>query len=167
MKIGLLSDTHGYINILRQVIQKLLEERVDLIIHLGDDSTDIDPVRDLIPVDHLIVLPGVYEPCYFRPGNPNRLIKTLGGVRFLITHTPTHHQNDRPDDIKPEDVVARHEVDVVLHGHTHIPRDEVVDGIRFINPGHLKPDDKRGYKPSFAVLVVKEKKIAVELFEIQ
>ena len=27
------------------------------------------------------------------------------------------------------------EFDVVIHGHTHRWRDEVVDGVRFINPG--------------------------------
>ena len=64
-------------------------------------------------------------------------------------------------------MVARGEADVVLHGHTHIPRDEVVSGVRFINPGHLKPDDKRGHQPSFAILEVKDKKISVELLEIQ
>ena len=138
MKIGLLSDSHGNIKVLRRAVQKLLDEKVDLIIHLGDDSTDVDPVRDLIPADKLIVIPGVYEPCYFQPGNPNRLVKTLGGIRFLITHTPTHHQNDRPDDIRPEDMVRRHEVDVVLHGHTHIPRDASVHSM-FLNGAVCMP----------------------------
>jgi len=43
------------------------------------------------------------------------------GLRFRLVHVP-------PDEIPGK-------VDVVLHGHTHVPRDERLAGVRFLNPG--------------------------------
>ncbi len=43
------------------------------------------------------------------------------GVRFLLTHIPPAQA--------PAGFAA------VLHGHTHVPRDEVLGGVRWLNPG--------------------------------
>lgn len=43
------------------------------------------------------------------------------GIRFRLVHIPPERS--------PENV------DVVLHGHTHVPRKEVVGGVLFLNPG--------------------------------
>jgi putative phosphoesterase len=61
------------------------------------------------------------------------------GVRFRLVHIP-------PDDV-PENV------DVVLHGHTHVPRNEVLGGVRFLNPGCVTRPN-RGAAPSVAVLEI-------------
>jgi predicted phosphodiesterase len=60
-------------------------------------------------------------------------------VRFRLVHIP-------PDNV-PENV------DVVLHGHTHVPRNEVVEGVRFLNPGCVTRPN-RGAPPSVAVLEI-------------
>ena len=59
------------------------------------------------------------------------------GSRFRLIHIP-------PDRV-PDDV------DVVLHGHTHVPRDESVGGVRFLNPGCVTRPN-RGARPSVAIL---------------
>ncbi len=41
--------------------------------------------------------------------------------------------------------------DVVLHGHTHVPRDETREGVRFLNPGCVTRPN-RGAPPSFGWL---------------
>jgi hypothetical protein len=61
------------------------------------------------------------------------------GVRFRLVHIP-------PDD-RPENV------DVVLHGHTHVPRNEFVNGLRFLNPGCVTRPN-RGAPPSVAILEI-------------
>lgn len=43
------------------------------------------------------------------------------GVRFRLVHIPPSHPPG--------------ETDVLLHGHTHVPRDEMRGGVRFLNPG--------------------------------
>ena len=60
-------------------------------------------------------------------------------VRFRLVHIPPDHA---PDD-----------VDVVLHGHTHVPRDERVGGVRFLNPGCVTRPN-RGAVPSVAILEI-------------
>ncbi len=61
------------------------------------------------------------------------------GVRFRLVHIP-------PDRV-PENV------DVVLHGHTHVPRNEVLGGVRFLNPGCVTRPN-RGAAPSVALLEI-------------
>ena len=65
------------------------------------------------------------------------------GVKFYLTHIPPH--------CGPEGFAA------VLHGHTHVPRDEVVAGVRWLNPGCISRP--RGVSPSFAWLTVADGKI--------
>jgi putative phosphoesterase len=59
------------------------------------------------------------------------------GVRFLLVHIP-------PDDVPKN-------ADVVLHGHTHVPRNESWGGVRFLNPGCVTRPN-RGAPPSVAFL---------------
>jgi uncharacterized protein len=47
-------------------------------------------------------------------------------------------------------------VDVLLHGHTHVPRDEKVGGVRFLNPGPVGRPNK-GAPASYAWLTVGER----------
>jgi len=72
----------------------------------------------------------------------------------LLTHTPSSHEHDSPQDIKPEETSSSGQVDAVFYGHTHIPKAEIKDGILWLNPGHLRPSDKRGYPPSYAIVEI-------------
>ena len=64
------------------------------------------------------------------------------GVRFRLLHIP-------PGRV-PENI------DVLLHGHTHVPRDEVVGGVRFLNPGCVTRPN-RGAPASIAHLGISTK----------
>jgi putative phosphoesterase len=61
------------------------------------------------------------------------------GLRFHLVHIP------------PAD--APESVDIVLHGHTHVPRNERLDGVLFLNPGCVTRPN-RGAAPSVAILEV-------------
>lgn len=45
--------------------------------------------------------------------------------------------------------------DLLLHGHTHIPRDEMIRGVRVLNPGTIGKANK-GAPPSYAWLHLKD-----------
>lgn len=47
-------------------------------------------------------------------------------------------------------------VDFVLHGHTHVPRDEFVLGVRYLNPGCITRPN-RGAPASFAWLTLDDR----------
>jgi putative phosphoesterase len=61
------------------------------------------------------------------------------GLKFYLTHVP------------PSRIPWG--FDVVLHGHTHVPRDEVSGGVRWLNPGCISRPH-HGVPPSFAWLEV-------------
>jgi putative phosphoesterase len=64
------------------------------------------------------------------------------GKRFLLTHVP-------PRRVAPG-------MDAVLHGHTHVPRDETdAHGVRWLNPGCITRPN-RGAPSSFAWLTIEK-----------
>jgi len=151
MKIGVVSDSHGHVENLRRAIKAMRESGADLIVHLGDDYDDVKALSDQ---ERAVItqVPGVFSTSYQDPRIPNRLIKEWEGVRVLLTHTPEAHKHDLSTDLKPEEVVARGEVRMVLSGHSHIPEVKEQRGVIWVNPGHLKDDDKKGYPPTYAIL---------------
>lgn len=163
MKIGLISDTHGNIRYLEEAANRLIKNYcVDTLIFLGDECEDIESVKDMFK-DHVWV-PGVFCEHYKDRSIPHRLIKEFQGFKVLITHTPVSHQNDFVDDINPETAANEKKVDMVFHGHTHIPRIEKKEGVIWVNPGHLKKDDKRGSPPSFGIVDFDDRKILIVEF---
>ena len=136
---------------LRKVVGWLINnQHIKVIVHLGDNYDDTNVFENLNA--KIIKVPGVFSSYYQDNDIPNRVIEIFNGRKVLITHTEYCHENDLPDDIKPEELVSKKAVDVVLYGHSHIPRIEQKQSILYINPGHLKTEDKKGYPPSVAVI---------------
>lgn len=155
MKLGLVSDTHGAIENLRRAGRELAAHwQVDMIVHLGDEWEDFDVLRDL-PVKKIIRVPGIYCQQYLDPDISNRVLENIEGCRVLFTHTDKINKNDLPGDPDPEELAAGQKVDVICYGHTHIPVIRRENHVAWLNPGHLKNQDKKGYPPSFAVLEIK------------
>lgn len=74
-------------------------------------------------------------------GWPRELRLEHHGLRFHLVHVPP--------------VRTPVDVDVVLHGHTHVPRDETdAHGVRWLNPGCITRP-RRGVGPSFAWLTIR------------
>ncbi|MEW6182591.1 MAG: metallophosphoesterase family protein [Bacillota bacterium] len=151
MRLGLVSDTHGETENLRSAARMLMRDwRVETVVHLGDECEDIAVLKDY-PLK-IIQVPGVYCEHYRNPAITNRLLMEFEGYRILFTHTPGPHKNDLPGDPDPAALAARGEVDIVAYGHTHVPEIRVEGTVLWVNPGHLKSSDKKGYPPGFAVL---------------
>lgn len=131
MRIAVLSDTHGHFP------AKLpgLLAGADEIWHLGD-------VCDLgVLVEFELIGPPVrvvLGNCDVEITWPLDLTLRREGMEFFLTHIP------------PRRVPVG--VQVVLHGHTHVPRDEMIDGVRWLNPGCIS--NPRGQGTSFAWLEV-------------
>jgi putative phosphoesterase len=154
MKIGILSDSHGNIENLRKAIEILRKENVKFIVHLGDNYSDCEG----LPIN--LRVPGVYDEEYENRSIKHRIIKEFCGKKFLFTHTSSSHENDFENDLKPEKILDK--IDFLVFGHTHIPeaRIEKINEkeVVFVNPGHLKEFDKKGYPPTFAIIEINDKK---------
>ncbi len=134
MKIFVLADTH---NKLPQIVLNMAAG-ADEIWHLGDvcDEWVLDELRAVGPKVTL-----VRGNCDSNNEWPITLDLERGGKRFRLQHIPP----DRPP--------SPGEADVVLHGHTHVPRNERRGGVLFLNPGCVtRPNQGAG--PSVAWLEI-------------
>ena len=132
MKIFVLADTHDKL----PANLESLAAGADEIWHLGDVCAPsiLQTIETFGPP--VTVVRGN---CDAIPDWPLIVDLKRNDVRFRLVHIP-------PDDV-PE------KVDVLLHGHTHVPRNEVIEGVRFLNPGCVTRPN-RGSPPSVAFLEV-------------
>jgi len=126
-RIGVISDTHG---LLRPEVLAIFDG-VDHIIHAGDIGGDaiIAALKEIAPVTFVA---GNNDDA---SGYEIRRI-SIGGVRILVTHIlPRPHA-------PAKNVLAAlrsEKADLVVFGHSHLPHDEVVDGVRYFNPASAGP----------------------------
>ncbi|MFQ6067292.1 MAG: metallophosphoesterase family protein [bacterium] len=165
MRIGVVSDSHKNLDNLESAARKLIEEKVQVIIHLGDDYDDAKVLGEFQV--ELVRIPGVFSSYYQDPRIRNRLVREFCGVKTLITHAPTPHKNDPPGELSPQELIDRERIKVVLHGHTHIPEIKKKAGILWVNPGHLQEEDKRGFPPSFAVVDFEVGKVTGRIIDLR
>ncbi len=117
MLIGVVSDTHGYLD------PRLLDAfaGVEAILHAGDVGSDavLEGLRDLAP---LFAVAGNNDVPLGNLGLPHTLDVELAGVALHLVHELPHA---RP---APE-------TRVVVFGHSHRQLNEWRDGILYLNPG--------------------------------
>ena len=132
LRIFVLADTHDKL----PVNLEAFATGADEIWHLGDVCAPaiLQTIESFGPPVTI-----VRGNCDGNPDWPITANLKRNGVRFRLVHIP-------PDDA-PEDV------DVVLHGHTHVPRNEFWGGVRFFNPGCVTRPN-RGAAPSVALLEI-------------
>jgi putative phosphoesterase len=137
MLIGIISDTHDQYERMGLAVGTLRGRGAEFFVHCGD-------VCEPRLLDHLAGLPsafvwgncdwdrmalqrygeGLEVPCYGAFGDLE-----LGGKRVAVTHGD--------DRVRMAHVLQAQEHDYLLHGHTHVRRDERVGKVRVINPGAL------------------------------
>lgn len=153
MKIGLISDTHGYLD---PRIEKIFAG-VDHIFHAGDIGPDfiIAQLEAIAPVT-AVLGNNDNSPLY-----PLTQIKQLGDLKFLVHHIVAPHS--LTDDIKSR--IATEKPDVVIFGHSHRPFQQRLHNVWFINPGYSgKP--KFGQSRSVAVMEGTGKNFYVRLVNL-
>jgi putative phosphoesterase len=140
-RIFVLADTH---NRLPERVKEIAKG-ADEIWHLGDVCAEsvLDGLRGIGP--GVTVVRGN---CDSNLDWPLIVDLTRGGLKFRLQHVPPDHL---PDD-----------VDVVLHGHTHVPRHENRGSVLFLNPGCVTRANQ-GAPPSVAWLEITEGKISWKL----
>ena len=161
MLLGVLSDSHGNAEAIQEVAHRFIKAKVNLVLHLGDDYLDMlfFEAANL----KVLAVPGLYCPEYRDPTIPNRRIENLAGVKIMMTHSPEASKFDQPGDLNPED---NPQVDIILYGHTHIPGIQEKDGVLWVNPGHLKAHDRRGYPLSYALMHLAPLKVDVHILSL-
>lgn len=134
MRVGLISDTHGVFD--DRVFEAF--EGVSAIVHAGDiGGPDIMWKLEAIAPVHAVLGNCDYEvPGYALDGLARFAI---AGVRFVLLHD-LGCLGPIPDD-----------VDVVVCGHSHAPRNEWHGGVLVVNPGSAS---QRRRQPSRSVAIL-------------
>jgi putative phosphoesterase len=144
-RIFVLADTH---NRLPERVRDMAKG-ADEIWHLGDVCAEsiADELRAVVP--RVTVVRGNCDSNFEWP-----LVVDLvrGGFKFRLQHIPP----DQPPD----------DVDLLLHGHTHVPRNEKRRNVLFLNPGCVTRPN-RGSPPSVAWLEIADGKINWKLVSLR
>ena len=150
-KIGIISDTHGLV---RQRVVKSFKD-VDLIVHAGDiGKTDV--LETLQSIAKVYSVRGNVDGDKWADKLPVTEAVQVGQVYLYVIHD----LNDL--DIDP--VVA--EFNVIISGHSHIPKIEEQNGVIFINPGSAGPK-RFNYPVSIAFLYINGVSIDTEIVELK
>src|SRR5215472_5202849 len=145
LRILVLADTH---NRLPEKVEELAKG-ADEIWHLGDVCAEmiLDELHAIGP--RVMVVRGNCDSNFEWP-----LVVDLvrDGLKFRLQHVAP----DRPPD----------DVDVLLHGHTHVPRNERRGRVLFLNPGCVTRPNQ-GAPPSVAWLEITDGKISWKLIPLR
>ena len=136
-RIFVLADTHNRLPPAVGEMAKTANE----IWHLGDVCAE-SVLAELRAIGPRVTV--VRGNCDSNPNWPLVLDLVRGGLKLRLQHVPPDHS---PDD-----------VDVVLHGHTHVPRHERRGKVLFLNPGCVTRANQ-GAPPSVAWLEIEDGKL--------
>jgi putative phosphoesterase len=132
-RIGLLSDTHGVVDRTELAIECLLKAGATTILHLGDLGSE-QVIDQLVGLPVRLVFGNVDQDRAFSTyasrldlvvDHPTMRL-CVGGRRIIATHGHLETEMAQAVEARP---------DFIIHGHSHLIRDETIDGIRFLNPG--------------------------------
>jgi len=148
--IGVISDTHG---LLRPQALAVLRGS-HYIIHAVDigDPTILDRLAEIAPVR---AVRGNVDRGAWARSVPATNALEVGGVSIYVLHDL--HELD----LKPEAAGFA----AVISGHSHIPKQETINGVLYFNPGSAGP--RRFHLPvSVGRLIVEDGKARGEILEL-
>jgi len=122
-RIGIISDTHG---LLRTEAERGLAG-VDHIIHAGDIGRPeiVDALRRIAPVT---AIRGNVDSGEWARDYPDTTLVRLAGKSIYVLH-----------DLKTLKADPGAGIDVIVSGHSHVPKIDRVDGVLYLNPGSAGP----------------------------
>ena len=124
MLLGVISDTHGLLR--PEAVEAL--RGAQQVIHAGDVGSPeiLKQLRTIAPLT--AVCGNVDKDAWAQPLPRTQVLET-GGISIYVLHDLTQL------DVKPEAAGFR----VVISGHSHIPKQEVRNGVLYFNPGSAGP----------------------------
>jgi putative phosphoesterase len=133
LQVGVLSDSHSYD--LEDLPKKAVDELLgmDLIVHVGDYTGRglLDKLKNLGNFN------GVYgnmDPLEIRDELPSTKVLDVMGFKIGVAHPP---EGGVPFGLEKRVRAKFDQVDVIIYGHSHWTKNEVIHGILYFNPGSI------------------------------
>lgn len=172
MLLGIISDSHDNLYALKKVLLKLLEQKIDLVIHLGDiiSPFTVKLMKEILKDIKVLAVKGNND------GDVYQLATLFSQYNWVFRSEPgvveinnrkilvLHGYSGIKDTEKLVNAWARSlDVDIVLYGHTHQYVLDNVEGRLVLNPGEVC-----GYltdKVSYAIIDLKTLKAEINFLE--
>ena len=153
MKIGIISDTHGQVDLALAAAREFIFRGIEAVIHCGDVGsemvlTEMAALFQAIDIPLYVVLGNTdcHTDLKFYPGGIGvKLLGRFGELDLAGRKIAMLHSDD---ETRLTEAVESQNYDYVLFGHTHVCHDEKHNRTRMVNPGAAG----RGMHPSCAVL---------------
>lgn len=157
MKWMIASDLHGSALYCRQMLAAFARERADRLLFLGDilyHGPRNDLPAEYAPKEVIALLSPLAGRIFCVRGNcdcevdqmvlpfpvlSDSCLLPLGTRLLYATHGHVHNEHNPP---------PLQQGDIVLHGHTHVPRCDWIGGLWYLNPGSVsipKEGSAHGY----------------------
>lgn len=132
MKIVVISDTHSHS--IEEIPSELVDalKGADLIVHAGD-FTGFQLYQDLKKLGDFKAVRGNMDNAEIRSALPEREIFTVNGKNIGVIHGW-----GSPVGLEEKIRQGFEDMDIIIYGHTHQPRNESINGIYYFNPGSSK-----------------------------
>lgn len=158
MKIIVISDTHGNMHRLKDVIDK--NKDADLFLHLGDGAEEFFEVQKLYPGLSMNIVRGNCD--FGHDEIPNETIIDVCSHKIFASHGYIHNVKDGIDNYV--EFARKNGADIILYGHTHKRLIKNEDNLYIMNPGSLSCP--RNYGPSYGVLKI-DGDVIMEIIEYE
>lgn len=126
MKIVLMSDSHGRNDVIDKIMK--INQNVSRFFHCGDIECDEFIYPDMLTVAGNNDYYGDF---------PQQAIFTLNTHKILMIHSHRCYAFGYGRLEALSEMAKKEGCDTVFYGHTHVASDEIVNGVRLINPGSL------------------------------
>lgn len=156
MNILVLSDTHGETARAEEIFHRLNPAAsFDLIIHCGDYQKDAVLLEKRLGVK-VVSVPGNCDGCKKRNF---KVVDTSAG-RILVTHG--YAEDVKNDFTRVYYLALENDCIAACFGHSHIPVETEIAGVKLINPGSLT-NPRGGSNPSCAIIATTEKSLTATI----
>ena len=127
MRLGIIADTHG---LLRPEVFDVFAE-VDHILHAGDIGS-LDIITELEAIAPVTAVFGNTDGFDLRARLPRVARLQLDGFDIVVTHGDQFGRGVPSEELH----AAFPDAEIIIHGHTHLPKLELVDVVvTVMNPG--------------------------------
>ena len=163
MKILILSDSHGDVDIMCGVVEK---EKPDMIIHLGDSIKDAEKLTNIY--SHIQIIKNLGNVDSQKEDEEWIKYVEICGKRFMMTHG--HIFNEVAEEVTNAEArrnmlksMYQNNADILLHGHAHEPYLHCTQIMpsrycKIMCPGRIgrKVNYSGTYNPTYGVLKINE-----------
>jgi len=158
LKLIIMSDSHGDFRSADMVVQRHKEEKC-IFLHLGDGIREIEELRMLYPE---IDLRSVAGNCDFSSSDP--ITEEICFADKTVVFTHGHEYNVKFTDKEILAMATSRGASLVVHGHTHIPREKYIDGLYLLCPGSVSRNLIGS--SSYAVVEVGKEGILINIMKV-